>query len=378
MKTSAMRLNRTFRIVLSVVVIGGGFAFADDLYLGDGIFAEIDSTIDGSLFIGNARVNLYENAHILGFVITESGAVLDIYGGQIDYMLLISTSDNTLPEGLVTVYGRNFAVNGVPVDPATTELFLQGQTLSGVYDTGTPFAMVVDCAISGSAANIYYQTIKLGWVASEPDIALSQTDYNFGQTDVGTTQAGIVTVFNLGNASLTIQSLSLTQDGTMQFSFTPLQVLPVTLVPDGSIDIEILYSPTAQGAAQGTLSIFSDDPDGPVVDIALVGEGLAVVLTPEEQIADILDFYAQAAEEGVLRGVGRGKSAGNKIQTLEKMLCVAQHLIDAGQLDEACETLRVVEKKCDGQKSPADFVQGDGAAALNAMIRELMAALGNQ
>jgi hypothetical protein len=238
--------------------------------------------------------------------------------------------------------------------------------------------MVVDCAIWGNASNIYYQTIKLGWLASEPDIALSQTEYDFGQTDIGTTRSGVITVSNLGNASLTILSLELAQDDDMEFSFTPWQVLPVTLAPDESIDIEILYSPAAQGSAQAALSIFSSDPDSPVAGIALTGEGAAVVLTPEEQIADILDFYAQAAEEGILRGAGKGSSAGNKLETLETMLWAAERLIEAGRLDEALETLYMIEKKCDGAKSPADFVEGDGAAALNALINELIADLTTQ
>ena len=166
-------------LVAVLLCIGPGMTYADIEFAG-GATGLIDYTVDGSVWVYDANVTMVEPAHILGFVITASGAVLDIYGGQIDYMMLISTSDDTLPEGQVTVYGTEFAVDGIPVEPGTSELFLQYQTLSGVYEDGTPFSYIVDCAISGNANYIYYQTIKLGWVVSEPDIEVSQYDYDFG------------------------------------------------------------------------------------------------------------------------------------------------------------------------------------------------------
>lgn len=372
MKTSNTHSNVLTRTILSVFLLFGGLALADDLYLSGGIFAEIDSTIDGSVFIDDATVHLLENARILGFVVTSSGAILDIYGGQIDYMLLISTSDPALPEGIVTIYGTDFAVDGVPVDPSVTELFLQGQVLSGVYSSGSPFAIVVDCAISGNANNIYYQTIKLGWLTSQPDIALSETACDFGTAEIGTTAVRTAAISNLGNAALTILSLSLTQDGLMQFGFVPWQVLPVTLAPNESIAVELLFSPAAQGPAQAVLHIASSDPDHPVVEIVLTGQGIPAELTPQQQIAAVADFYAQALDAGTLSGAGKGSSAANKARTLEKMIGLAADLISAGQTAEALDALSVIEAKCDGQKAPADFVEGPAAAALNAMIRELI------
>ncbi|HOK95630.1 MAG TPA: choice-of-anchor D domain-containing protein [Anaerohalosphaeraceae bacterium] len=375
MKADNTHSNILTRAILSVLMLSGGLALADDLYLNGGIFAEIDSTINGSVFIDDATVHMLDNAHIMGFVVTSSGAVLGIYGGQIDYMLLISTADPSLPEGLVTIYGTDFAVDGVPVDPATTELFLQGQVLSGVYASGTPFAIVVDCAISGNANNIYYQTIKLGWLASQPDIALSQTACDFGSVEIGTAAACTATISNVGNAALTILSLALTQDSLMQFGITPWQVLPVTLAPNESIDIEFLFGPVAEGPAQAVVHIASSDPDNPVVDIVLTGQGIPAQLTPQQQIAAIADFYALAIDDGTLYGVGKGKSAANKAETFEKMIGLAADLIGAGQTAEALDALCMIAAKCDGLKSPADFVEGTAAAALHAMITDLIDAL---
>ena len=152
-----------------------------DIEFSGGVTAEIDYVVDGTVWIYDAHVTMYEPAHIqgdLGYVVTGSEAVLDIYGGIIDQQLLISFEDLDLPEGIVTVYGTDFAVDDDPIDPNTTELFLQGQTLSGVYGNGTPFAFPVDCVIVGGSDFIYTQTVKLGWITSEPEVIEIDVDIN--------------------------------------------------------------------------------------------------------------------------------------------------------------------------------------------------------
>jgi hypothetical protein len=364
-------------LVAVLLCIGPGMTYADIEFAG-GVTAQIDYTVDGSIWVYDANVTMVNPAHILGFVITASGAVLDVHGGQIDYMLLISTNDLSLPEGQVTVYGTDFAVDGVPVALGTTELFLQNQTLSGVYEDGTPFNYVVDCAISGNATYIYYQTVKLGWIASEPAIELSQNGYDFGQTDIGTTQTGVLTVYNFGNEALTIQSLELEEDQDVQFGFTPLQVMPLTLAPNTALDIEIFYTPVVEGSAQAAFKVTSNDPDQPIVQIALSGTGVSVVQSPGQQMTQLLDAFAVAVQDNLIQGVGNKKSAVNKLKTFGKMLAIADELVAGGYDEEALDTLLMIEAKCDDQKSPKDFIEGDGVADLNALINELINTLQNQ
>ncbi|MDH4203589.1 MAG: choice-of-anchor D domain-containing protein [Phycisphaerae bacterium] len=380
MKTYNATISQKKIVTLLAAVllcIRPGMTYGDIEFAG-GVTAQIDYTVDGAVWIYDANVIMVEPAHILEFVATGSGAVFDIYGGQIDQMLLISTSDDTLPEGQVTVYGTDFAIDGVPVDPETTELFLQGQMLSGVYENGTPFAFSVECFIMGGGGYSYYQTVKLGWVVSEPDIEVSQYDYDFGQTDIETTQYGTLTVYNLGNAALTIQSLQLEQDENLQFEFTPLQVMPLTLAPNTALDIEISYNPVLEGYAQATFRLTSDDPNDPVVEVALSGEGIPVVLSSQEQAVQILDTYDWAVENDLIEGVGKKKSAKNKLRVFGKMLTIADDLIAGGYNEQALEVLLMVEKKCDGQKRPKDFIKGPAAADINALINELINALQTQ
>jgi len=358
-------------LIAVLLCIGPGMTYADIEFAG-GVTALIDYTVDGSIWVYDANVTMVDPAHILGFVITGSGAVLDVYGGQIDYLMLISMHDETLPDGVVTVYGTDFAVDGIPVEPGTSELFLQYQTLSGVYEDGTPFSYIVDCVISGNANYIYYQTVKLGWVASEPDIEVSQYDYDFGQTDIGTTQYGVLSVYNLGSEALTIQSLALEQEQDIQFAFAPFEVMPLTLAPNTFLDIEIAYNPVYEGPALAVFRVVSNDPDQPIVQVALSGTGVSVVLSPSQQMAQLLDAFDVAVEENLIQGVGNKQSAANKLETFSKMLTIADELLTGGYDEEALDALLMIEAKCDGDKSPKDFIEGDAAADLNALINELI------
>ena len=340
-----------------------------DISFDGGATAEINYFVDGSVWVFDATVSMYEPAHIQGFVITGSGAVLDIYGGQIDTILMISSHDNTLPEGVVTVYGTDFAVDGVPVAPDTTELFLNEQNLSGVYQDGTPFAFPVSCIIEGNGNLVYYQTVKLGWIASQPDIELSVNKYDFGQTYVTDTQTGTVTIYNLGDAALTVQSVSIQDDNDNQFSI-PWLPLPFTIDPNTGVDVEVSYTPVVEGSAAAKLVVFSDDPNDPYVTTDLVGEG--VPLPPEQQIQNILKAYDIDVAEGSVVGVGNGNSAANKVKTFGKMLLIVNGLIEAGYYDDAFDPLLVIEAKCDGGKSPKDFIEGPATEELNAQINKLI------
>ncbi|MHC4962554.1 MAG: choice-of-anchor D domain-containing protein, partial [Planctomycetota bacterium] len=306
MKSCGIRTIQTIKtIVIVFAFFCSSLAAHGDIEFSGGITAEIDYLVEGHVWVYDANVALYEPAHIQGAVVTSSESVLDVYGGQIDYMLIISTSDFSLPEGVVTIYGTDFAVDGVGVDPNTTELFLQGQSLSGVYESGIPFAFPVDCVIVGGRDFLYYQTVRLGWVVDEPepDIEVSERAYHLGTVDVGSMQAGVVPVFNRGDAALAIESLQLEQGEHVQFTLQSLKGLPAILEPNSVIDLAVSFSPVIKGVDTAVLSILSNDPNEPVIDVVLTGEGVPFILTAREHSEQILDVYDLAVENGSVQGV---------------------------------------------------------------------------
>jgi hypothetical protein len=363
-------------VLLILVVSCGSIAAADDLLFSGGVSEEINYTVAGSVIIEDANVIMYEPAHIQGAVITSSGSVLDVYGGQIDLMMLISTSNNGLPEGQVTVYGTDFAVDDVPVASDTTELFLPWQKLSGTYYDGTPFSYMVSCYYGGSPGNFIYQTVKLGWIEGQPQIALSNADYDFGQVTVGSSQPGEITIYNLGDLSLNISEIALEQSSNLQFVAEQLAALPLTLEPDELFTLGIDYKPVEEGPSQALLSISSDDPNSPVANVLLSGEGMP--LSAIEQSAQIIKTFELALTEESISGIGNQKSATNKTHAFAQMLLVADELLLGGYDEYALETLMMIEAKCDGLKSPKDFITGQGAVELNALLNELIDTLQEQ
>jgi len=362
--------------LLACCVSGAG---ADEYYAG-GVTIDIDRDVLGYLWVADATVNLHENAWVknvynakgqlvsAGDVWAESGSVLNIYGGKIDSLMIVTSSYNGLPEANVTVYGSAFAVNGIPVVPGTPEVFLQGETLSGVYENGTAFAYNVECFWEGN----FYLTVKLGWIVGTPEISVTPQAVEFGDVEIGTEQTGRVTVTNTGNANLSLQSLAVVQADGAGFGFMPLDQLPLTVEPNSVVEIEVVFTPSAEGAANAILQIGSDDPEHPLVEVLLSGAGFEPVLTPGEQIALINAFYAQGLQDGTIAGVGPGKSGKAKAVALGQMLVCARALIDGGYQRWALIPLSSVENKTDGQARPADFVTGSSVGDLNAMINNLI------
>jgi MYXO-CTERM domain-containing protein len=99
----------------------------------------------------------------------------------------------------------------------------------------------------------------------------------FGQQRVGTTSVALtVTVHNTGGSSLQISAVSITQP----FAVSPSTAF--TLEPGESKALSVIFSPTAEGASTGSLTLSTNDPDRPSVVVSLTGSGVrpSLVLNP--------------------------------------------------------------------------------------------------
>ncbi|MHC4927318.1 MAG: hypothetical protein ACYTER_08315 [Planctomycetota bacterium] len=270
MKTQMKQYANLLSIALAIMLGCFGTAIGDEYYAG-GETVEIDFQVFGYVWVEDATVNLYDGAHIVddtfyGDIYATSGAVISIYGGTVDGIFFVDNGSPDFEPALVTIYGTDFAVDGVPVDPAVSEVYLENQYISGVYASGAEFSHLVDCSPSGV-------TIKLAWLVPDP--------------------------------------------------------------------------------------------------------------TPAEQMELIMAYYELAVEEGAIEAVQRGKGRNSrrwnrfrsKHDPFEKMLCVAQRLIDMEYDAYAAEVLTMISKKCDGEKRPRDIITGEGVIILSDMINELIVSL---
>jgi hypothetical protein len=93
------------------------------------------------------------------------------------------------------------------------------------------------------------------------------TPLNFGKQDVGITSAPqTVTLTNRGSTELKIQSIK----ASAEFAVT--STCGARVAPGANCKISATFSPTKQGAAQGTISIIDNASTKPQV-IELLGTG---------------------------------------------------------------------------------------------------------
>ncbi len=104
------------------------------------------------------------------------------------------------------------------------------------------------------------------------DIWVSRDSIDFGQVDVGEEATETLVVRNDGDSDLFIIGMSV-DDGP--FDLDCPSPLPITLGPGDDVNITVMFSPDEEGLFEGELSIASNDPDTPVYDIVLSGEGVA-------------------------------------------------------------------------------------------------------
>ncbi len=114
------------------------------------------------------------------------------------------------------------------------------------------------------------KTVSLTGTGIASDLALSPSPTNFGSVRVGSTSAPItITATNTGTATLNTTTMTFTGP----FAHSGGATAGFTLAPGASTTFSVVFSPTAEGAATGSVSIVSDAPASPTVG-SLTGTGI--------------------------------------------------------------------------------------------------------
>lgn len=103
--------------------------------------------------------------------------------------------------------------------------------------------------------------------------SVSPSALNFGSVLVGTQSTGqTITVTNTGGATLHISSLTVSNDP--DFLMQTNNCIAAGVTPGGSCSIQVAFAPNSGGPGSGTLTISSDDPAAPQVNVSLSGTGV--------------------------------------------------------------------------------------------------------
>src|SRR5215471_12375226 len=93
--------------------------------------------------------------------------------------------------------------------------------------------------------------------------------YGFGKVEVGTSVSFSIQLSNTGRKSLRISSISQQGSGEFQLGSFPL---PVRLVPGRSVNMPIIFTPTAIGQVSGAFIVNSNALD-PALSVSVTGTG---------------------------------------------------------------------------------------------------------
>ena len=170
----------------------------------------------------------------------------------------------TIAAGASTTLDVTFA-------PTTAGALANGACLSVSSDD--PANPTVELALSGTAS-----------AAPTPAIALSPGSLAFGIVTVGASRTLGVQVQNTGSATLNVASIT-------RCAGTPTEVTwtlstPVAVAPGEGATLDVTYAPAADGSlpAGACLTVASNDPSAPAVDLGLTGTG-STTLVPAIALA---------------------------------------------------------------------------------------------
>ena len=188
--------------------------------------------------------------------------------------LIQNTGTAACNVGGLTVSGAGFSLG--PASPALPAQIAVGATLSVPlrYSPTAAGAGTGALAVASNDPDTPLASIALTGSGQPPaacDLSVDVSSVNFGSVPQGTTIARTVIATNRGTTNCSVNALSVT--GTDMAVGAGSPALPATVVPGGSLAVQVTYAPSNAGLDSGTLAIGSTDPNEPVISVSLSGTG---------------------------------------------------------------------------------------------------------
>jgi hypothetical protein len=176
------------------------------------------------------------------------------------------TADLTISS--VTVQGTGFSVSGgtnVNLNPDGTA------TINVKFEPSHTGSASGTVTVASNAANSPVEISLSGTGVTAPTSQLSPSPASvaFGNVTVGSPVTKSIILTDVGTANVSISTVTATGAG-----FSAKSGADASLNPNGTVTVSVTFSPTAAGAAQGTLSISSNATNS-VVQIPLSATGVA-------------------------------------------------------------------------------------------------------
>ena len=226
--------------------------------------------------------------------------------GTVYYSVSANTSTSSRT-GTITVGGQIFTVNQAGATSCSYSISPTNQSFSSSGGSGTISVttgsgcfwnavssdtswLTITSGSSGSGNGTVYYSVSVntstssrtgtiiiqgqtftvnqdGTTTTSPHISVSPASYDFGSVTIGSSISQTVSVFNTGNANLSINSIYIAN--TSEFS----QINNCsTVAPNSFCSIYVTFTPASSGTKTANLTINSNDPNGQV-NVSLTGMG---------------------------------------------------------------------------------------------------------
>ncbi len=157
-----------------------------------------------------------------------------------------------------------------------------------------------------------------------PEVVVTPSALDFGSVHVLGSVTRNIRVANTGDASLQVSAIAVT--GADSLEFTLGTSAPFTVSPGDSTNIVLTWVPLAQGSSTATLRVSCNDPDEPVVTVALAGIGLPP-LAPDLDIDPVaIDFGSLALLASTTRTVRLANAGSGTLHVASLQLVGADSL----------------------------------------------------
>ncbi len=120
------------------------------------------------------------------------------------------------------------------------------------------------------------------------------TEHNFNITQVGNTEEWEMQISNYGDAPLQVDTVTTKGNHEVFYSSSDF---PVTIANGSSEDVSIVFAPLEVTSYEDTITIYSNDPDYPEIEVALTGEGAANIFSINKN--DAINVYPNPAKDQV-------------------------------------------------------------------------------
>lgn len=157
-------------------------------------------------------------------------------------------------------------------------------------------------------------SVRLEGSAGGPDLRLSPSHLSFGRIAVGTTSRLRFLVENVGRKELIVSAVSLS--GAAAFR---LEGQPFVVQSGQARAVEVDYAPLAVGEHQATVTVLSNDPEEPSVELTLSGRAedlppCSYLVTPESITFGMVEILRHSTQGVRIQNLGQSDCLLNNLQ----------------------------------------------------------------